>query len=258
MFPIGELDCKHLLASLQLGEVVLILGAGASVTSVNAAGDPVKQADALARVLAERAGLDYRGEALPIVLDAVRGHILSDSVIYRIYENEFKGVRPSVELCSLLRYVWRRIYTWYIDDAIDNIVDSRQQRQRFFNGIGDHVVGSDDPLYLQIVKLHGDIGRPDYGFIMTESEYSAALSSDKHAWYKKAAQDYFSYTPVFIGSRLSEPILKAELSRAGRDTNLVPGRAYIITPDDLSPIHSSSFQSRGIIHIRSTLNDFSN
>lgn len=255
MFLINQEDEQYFLQSFSLGEVVLILGAGASFTSTNAAGNPVKQADDLAAEIAKRAGLEYAGEKLPEVLAASKS-ILSDSVIHRIYENEYKGINPSSELEDIFRYTWKRLYTWCIDDGVDNINISKAQRIRTYNGMSDPAVESEDPLYLQIVKLHGDVHRPDLGFIMSEAEYASALSSERHKWYQKAAQDYLSFVPVFIGSRLAEPILAAELARASRDSGLSSGRAFLITPDHLTAIQKASFQSRRIVHIKSTLKDF--
>ena len=258
MFSLAKEDEVLLTSSMQLGEAVLVLGAGASYTSENTAGEHVKQGDELAKVLSERAGLEYGGESLPVVLTAVRGNILSDMEIWRVYEREFKGIKPSYELESIFKYAWRRIYTWSIDDALDNIITSRVQRPRYFNGIKDSAVDSEDPSNIQIVKLHGDIGRFDVGVIMSEAEYAAAISGGRHAWYQKAAQDYISYTPIFIGTRLAEPILAAELARAQRGKGISSGRAFLITPDILTPIQKASFEARGIVHICATLADFVN
>lgn len=173
MFSIEENDESYLLKSLSLGEVVLILGAGASFTSKNASGNQVKQSYELAATIAERAGLPYSGETLPEVLSASKN--LSDKIIYRIYENEYKGVTPSQELEEIFRYTWKRLYTWCIDDAIDNVNIQKAQRVKFYNGMIEPVVESEDPLHLQAVKLHGDVHRTDAGFIMSEAEYALAL-----------------------------------------------------------------------------------
>jgi hypothetical protein len=57
-------DKQYLLASMKAGEVVLILGAGASATSLNSQSKPVKQSGALAATIAERAGLPYDKEKM--------------------------------------------------------------------------------------------------------------------------------------------------------------------------------------------------
>src|SRR5882724_11520811 len=105
---------------MKAGEVVLILGAGASATSLNSQSKPVKQSGALAATIAERAGLPYEKEKLAEVLTAVRGEILSDPQLNAIYAREYQGIQPSSELNRLFSYTWRRVYTWNIDDALLN------------------------------------------------------------------------------------------------------------------------------------------
>ena len=68
-------DRNYLITSMKSGEVVLVLGAGASATSLNSQSQPVKQANALAATIAQRAGLPYSGEKLAEVLTAVHGEI---------------------------------------------------------------------------------------------------------------------------------------------------------------------------------------
>ncbi|WP_225206712.1 P-loop NTPase [Novosphingobium huizhouense] len=257
MFAISDQDARFLNNSIALGEAIVVLGAGASFTSKNAQNKPVAQAENLSRIIAERAGLPYEGEVLPLVLSAVTGRILSEPQLHAIYKREYTKVEPSSELVSLFSYTWKRIYTWCIDDALDNVQGRRAQRFKFRNGMTDPVVDEDDLAYLQIIKLHGDANRPDLGLIMSEAEYSRTLALGKHAWYAQAGNDYVNYTPIFIGSRLAEPILSAELERAKRgsgDTGL--GKAFLITPDVLSQIERNSFAARGITHIQATLGDF--
>lgn len=256
MFPISPEDEAYLSKSISLGEAVIVLGAGASFTSKNSSGGPVKQAAGLANVIAERAGLPYNNEDLGIVLGAVRGNILSDQIINGLYKKEYFGVTPSPELSIIFNYSWKRLYTWCIDDSIENIVGRKAQRHIVLNGMCDPVAEIDDPVYLQVVKLHGDVRHPERGFIMSDIEYASALSGNKHVWYRKAAQDYIASTPIFIGSRLKEVILSAELERAKRDASSGTGRAILITPDELTPIEASSFRAKGIVHIKATLADF--
>lgn len=249
-------DEKYLLSRIRDGETMLVLGAGASVTSKNACGDPLKASAALSKVLAEEAGLPYKNETLVEVLGAVRGDILSDVAILKVYSEQYKNCTPSSELSQLFSYCWRRIYTWNIDDTVENVNRQTVQSRKFFNGMVDKAVEFEGFNIVHVVHLHGEIAKPEHGFIFTEREYASHVKSDRHFWYQRAAQDYLATCPVFIGSSLAEPILNAEIERAKRDGNLVAGRAFTITPDDLTAIQLKSFRARGIIHIRGTLEDF--
>jgi hypothetical protein len=45
------------------------------------------------------------------------------------------------------------------------------------------------PEHLHVVHLHGEIAKPEHGFILTETEYATQIKTEKHHWYKRAAQD---------------------------------------------------------------------
>ncbi|MGQ3282214.1 P-loop NTPase [Bosea sp. (in: a-proteobacteria)] len=254
-FEIDPADATFLKRALGEGEVVLILGAGASFSSRNKRGEPVKIGDALAELIAQQAGFNYAKEKLAVVLSAARP-ILGDEKLISIYKNEYLDTTPADDLRALSNFTWRRIYTWNIDDAINNSLGTRVQRHHYYNGMSDAVVDSDNISNLQIIKLHGDILNPAHKFIMTEADYARALAQGNHAWYRKLAQDYLSYTPVFIGSRLEEPILAAELERAKQSPSDEMGRGYVITPDKLTGLEKSALRARGLVHVCATLDDF--
>jgi SIR2-like domain len=248
-------DESYLVKSIKIGEAMLILGAGASFSSANSRGQPVKVGRQLAKQLAERAGLTYLQDSLTDVLGAVRGQTLSDEIIKKILVDEYKGIRPSRELKNLFKLVWKRVYTWNIDDSIENCEGIRAQTRRYYNGMIDRAVEFEGLDVLHVVHLHGDIVKPEHGFILTEAEYAAAIKSKKHYWYQRMAQDYLGHCPIFIGSTIEEPILAAELERAKRETG-ISGKAFLIIPESLSPIKTASLKGKGIVHINATLEQF--
>ncbi|WP_207767868.1 hypothetical protein, partial [Methylobacterium frigidaeris] len=111
---------------------MLVLGAGASFTSENSQGKKIKIGDNLAKTFADRAGIDYAGENLVEVLGAVRGTILSDPIIHSILSAEYKGCAPSPELEDLFKFTWKRIYTWNIDDTLENAKGRSVQSKRYY------------------------------------------------------------------------------------------------------------------------------
>uniref|UniRef100_E6VBZ2 Novel STAND NTPase 5 domain-containing protein n=1 Tax=Rhodopseudomonas palustris (strain DX-1) TaxID=652103 RepID=E6VBZ2_RHOPX len=248
-------DEKYLLSSMKIGEAVLILGAGASASSLNRASEPVKVGLALAELIATRAGLPYNGEKLTEVLSA-SAKTLSKKQIIDILAREYIGIQPSSELERLFSFTWKRVYTWNIDDALLNVKRRSAQNRRFYNGLIDKAAEIESIQQLHVVALHGDITKPEHGLILTENEYANWIKSDRHFWYQRAAQDYLAFCPIFIGSTLEEPILASELERAGRESNSNLGRAFLITPDSLSPIKKGALDAKGISHIRGTLKDF--
>lgn len=249
-------DLNFLKAQIEEGEALLILGAGASVTSLNARGEKIKTGLQLAALLASKAGLTYGGETLKDVLDAVRGEYLADERILSIYSEEFSRTKPSDDLVDLFRYTWKRVYTFNVDDTIENINSRSSQVRRYFNGISDAASEFESDRFLHVIHLHGEITKKEHGFIFTEEEYSRAIVSGRHHWYQRAGSDYISSCPIFIGTSLSEPIFKAEIERAKRNGTLSSGRGYVITPEELSQIQEKSLKGKGLVHVKATLEDF--
>lgn len=254
LVEIRDEDARQLLNALSKGEVVLVLGAGASATSTNFRGEPVRQGAALAELLAVEAGLPYDREELQEVIGAVVGPRISAQQFHRILSSEYTRINPSNELNDILDYTWRRLYTWNVDDSIEN-VRGGVQRRRYFNGMKDKVVSHEGLSYLPVIHLHGEALKPEHGFIFSISEYNARISNSTHDWYREAAADYAAYTPLFIGSKLKEPILSAELDRARPHPDTGLGRAFLVTPDDFSPILSANLAARNICVIKATLGD---
>jgi tetratricopeptide (TPR) repeat protein len=254
MFEIDGHDSNLLQKAVKDGNTVLLLGAGASATSINAQRQPVKLAKALAGELAEIAGFPYEGEDLPDVIQAV-GPRISTVQLNQIFRKEFTRIIPSPELESLFQYSWRRIFTWNIDDSIENIRHATQIR-RYYNGLIDRVAIDEGIEYLHVVHLHGEASKPEHGFIFSPSEYNERINSDKHDWYRQAASDYAAHVPVFIGSTLREPIFLAELDRARPNANSSLGTAFLITPDQFTALQKAAYQARNIVVVQGTLADF--
>lgn len=252
----SNIDENFLRGALERGEVVLVLGAGASASSENRDGDPVKLARALAEAVADLASMPYANETLTEVLGAVEGSLVSRQRIDELLVHEYAKVTGCADLERLFDFTWRRIYTWNYDDGLENLRNSGVQRRRIFNGMIDSASIDDDITHLQTIYLHGQITKIEHGLILTETEYNKVIAGEKHNWYRQLAVDYVKWTPVFIGSKLNEPILSLELERARKDRDNGLGKAYVIIPDELSAIQTASLASRNIVHLKGTLSDF--
>lgn len=93
------------------------------------------------------------------------------------------------------------------------------------------------------MHLHGEAWKPEHGYIFSEAEYNESISKG-HAWYRKAVADYVEYVPIFIGSKLKEPILSLELDRARPRGNDGLGIAFLVTPDEFTPIQLAELEAR--------------
>ncbi|MGR9172248.1 P-loop NTPase [Rhizobium sp. KDH_Rht_773_N] len=255
MFEIQDNDSRLLQKAIKDGQAVLLLGAGTSATSKNVKNEPVKLGGALAKTLTEMAGLPYSGEKLPEVLEAVIGSRVSIDQFHNLIRQEYSLLRPSEELSALFQYTWKRVYSWNVDDAIES-TKSGVQIRRYINGLSDKVSAYEGVENVQVVHLHGEAVKPEHGFIFSPKEYNARLNENRHDWYRQAASDYAAHVPIFIGSRMEEPILSAELDRARPSADSRLGAAFLITPDEFTPLQLAGFSAKNIIVIKATLADF--
>ncbi|WP_319520226.1 SIR2 family protein [uncultured Martelella sp.] len=245
---------KILVRAIERGEAVLFLGAGASATSLSKVGKKIMQGWQLAAKLAEMGGLEYNDEPLPSVVTAVVGSRISREQFEAVLREEFRHCEPSPELNGLVKFTWARLYTWNLDDTVTNCTDAAQ-RMKAFNGLIDPVVPDDNMAFLQVVHLHGEAWKPEHGYIFSEAEYNQAISKG-HPWYRQAVADYVEKLPVFIGSKLKEPILSMELDRARPRGSEGLGVAFLVTPDNFTPIQLAEFEARGIVVVKGYLSDF--
>jgi hypothetical protein len=72
VMKIDETDARYLLGQIRACEAILVLGAGASFGGKNAANEPIKMGQDLARTLALSAGLPYADEPLSDVYEAIQ------------------------------------------------------------------------------------------------------------------------------------------------------------------------------------------
>src|SRR5262245_31961717 len=105
-------------SAIQSGNLILFLGAGASIGARNRLGEELIGSERLGAHLAERAGLEYQNELLPAVYAAARAALGSDQT-ERLLEGAFRHCRPSPDQLALARFPWRRIYTVNIDDSLE-------------------------------------------------------------------------------------------------------------------------------------------
>lgn len=237
----------------QNGRVMLLLGAGASAKSTDADNNDLPLGDELARELAGLMGWNYGGEPLSKVYSAINA---TDSSRLQTYlRKRLTNTRPSHELKMLASYTWARIYTLNIDDATEFALRS-SGRQRLQVFARNSPLEEIDPIYkcIQLIKLNGSADRPEDGFIFSPQEYGEG-STRLPLWYRELGQNYSSYTFVFIGSKLDEPLFQHAIAEMRSIVKREPIRGYVLTPT-ASEIDKHHLSSLNLQHISATLEDF--
>lgn len=244
---------NDLKAAIQKGELILFLGAGASRGCATSAGDQVLDGPALAKHLATVGDYDYSDEPLDEVYGALRSKLKSR--LDPILENLFRNAKPSAEYLTLTSYAWRRIYTLNVDDSLEAAIRKNGIQKLYVRLSADPITDQDSFFgRLDVVKLNGSIDRLQEGIIFSASEYAKATAKTL-PWYEQCASDFVRCPILFIGTKLSEPLLKFHIERYKAVTGRSPGRSYVITPT-ATQLQKETLAEYNIEHIAGTLTDF--
>ena len=235
------------------GRLLLLLGAGASAGSYDAANTELPMSSALAAELAGLMGWPYANEPLSNVYSAVNA--VDASRLQLHLRERLTNTRPSAALRTLAAFPWSRVFTLNIDDCAESAFRSaRAQTVMVFDR--NAPLEEVDPIFqtVQIIKLNGSADHPENGFIFSPQEYGAG-SSRLPVWYREMAQNNSHYTFLFLGSTLSEPLFQHALSEMRSVVKRSPQRGYVVTPH-ASEIDRHHLSSLNLLHIPATINDF--
>ena len=213
----------------------------------------IPMADDLAQELSDEMGWNYTGEALSIVYSAI--HSTDPTRLHCHMKRRFTNTKPSSALRILASHPWARVYTANIDDCFETAVRLSRNQQIHICTINSPLEEL-DPIFqsLQLIKLNGIAEKPEDGFIFSPQEYGEG-SSRLPAWYRELAQDYSSYTFVFLGSRLNEPLLQHAIAEMRQDIHRSPLPGFVITPS-ASDIEKHHLKGLRLSHIRGSVADF--
>lgn len=221
---------SFLQSEIRKGNVVLFLGAGASLGSINRCNSSPPLGGQLARLLADEAAIEFDSDQddLSIVASNSRRR-LGDHRYFQFLKSYYQHCKPSVALTALAHYPWFRIYTTNIDDAIEAAYRASPYEL--------DVLLSDSPVadragngsIVQLVKLNGSIDRLENGLIFTPEEYRSHLGVYGN-WYEKAALDFLEHPFLFVGTQLNEPVFSHNIDRLMRAKGSRGGTSYIVNP----------------------------
>ena len=250
----AEYELAYLCDAIKKGDVILLLGSGASMGSLNKQGEPVLSTKNLSEALAKESGFEYNNESLDDVYAASK-QILGSN-LYRFLDRQFRHCIPSNDYTILAKFPWARIYTTNIDDAFENaIAKSTINSPQHVRTRKSRLVDRDQTYTsVDLIKLHGSVDRLEEGVIFSPTEYALEAASPS-PWYSQIGYDYQNFTFVIIGSTLNEPILYQQVQYAHNKIQKTSPRNYLMIPF-ISDLHKTAFTESNIVHIPWTLTEF--
>ena len=183
---------------LKRGNYNLLLGAGVSLESKNDRGEHLEGVSALEERLCNFKGL--RRTTLTRVY-----RMLTDEEKETELTAMFQGCVAQDELQVLTEYLWRRAFTFNIDDVVENAYETANDSKQILESINFDSPFEPTPRRdtLQLIHLHGFVREADTGYVFSTSEYASSLRRP-NPWMNMLAQILVTESFVIAGTSLNE------------------------------------------------------
>jgi hypothetical protein len=185
------------LSSLKWGQYNLLLGAGASVDSFNKigllpTGGTFKD---------ELATLKSANKSQP--LQRIFSLLTKKEIVDHV-QRRFEGCTPGPTYELLSTFIWKRAFTFNIDDAMEAAYDLQAAKQTLLVYNFDDEYEDDRTLSeLPYVHLHGCVKWPPIGFVFSREEYIRQITAI-NPWMTVLSQFIRSEPFIIAGSSLDE------------------------------------------------------
>ena len=265
-FGIADNLWVSFLRGLARGEYHLLLGAGASMDSVDRAGRLLPSA----RQLVERLVADFAIPTDPSTLslarafEAAKTRRTSDDLQLAAYlSREFLGCTANAWYEHVVTTRWRAMWTLNIDDVVPHAFRtpdwSKEQVPRYLSWTDPFARQDDGANELQVVYLHGaaekianrGLGEIIFGIV----EYLRA-SEHRHAWHHILSDEFQTAPFVVVGATLSEEYDLAEILRRANHAQELHGRPSLVVLKYIDALQKEEFESWGLTAIQGTASDF--
>ena len=212
-------------SSLRHGQYSLLLGSGISLDTTNARG-VLPSAEALRRDLCT-----VKGAGPNTTLQRVFA-LLTEDEVASLVTDPFSDCSVGPSVSGLTSFVWKRIFTFNIDDAVENAYESDDPMQRLKSlNFTDTYEEVGQLTELPIVHLHGFVKRASEGYVFSIQEY-VRFMQETNPWMVVLAQQMLAEPFVLIGTSLNEPDMEYYLSlRRPSSQRSDRGPSIFVSPD---------------------------
>lgn len=237
-------------SSLKAGQYNLLLGSGVSLDARNKNGF-LPSTDKFRLSLCELKGAKSSGSLQRVY------STLTPEEINRYVIPIFSHCATGPTLASVPKFLWRRIFTFNIDDALEDAYSKAKtllQKSRSFN-FSDPYEELSDALEVPIVHLHGWVRRPGDGFVFSSSEYVRQIQSI-NPWMVNLSQ-FLSVDPFIIaGASLDEVDLEFYLAHRSRVTAREDRGPSILVEPQPDAVTQTTCERHGVDLFTGKANEF--
>ena len=185
--------------TLLSGRYNLLLGSGVSLDSRNKNGELLPGSEALRKRLCNVTNV-RENTSLTRVYSLLNAEQRRTEL-----QDRLSGCRPGATVEGLFHFLWRRIFTFNIDDVLEAeyVRDSRSKQRIISLNFDSAFEPATNRTELPIIHLHGSVSKPDSGFVFSATEY-ARIMSGLNPWMHLLAE-ILSVEPFIIaGTSLNE------------------------------------------------------
>jgi hypothetical protein len=204
---LSDKNLAELKASLFAGQYNLLLGTGISLDSHQKNGTPLTSASELAKVLADLHGLP---ETTPLARSSM---VLTDAQREEHLTKRYLWCKPGPSVRMITGFVWKTIFTFNIDDALEGAYHQQPDRAQTSEPINfdEFFRRPINQSEVQIIHLHGFSQDSTKGYVFSTSEY-ARVTKGQNPWMHVLSELVASEAFIVAGTSLNEPDLEYYLS----------------------------------------------
>jgi hypothetical protein len=235
--------------ALAAGQYNLLLGAGSSMDSHNVYG-PRPSGEALKRELCRITNSSEK-HSLQRVFSLLSKNQIEENITKR-FSNCIPGPTPLI----MKKFLWKRIFTWNIDDVIENTYSSGTSKQQI-NSIhyNDDFIEAETILQLNLIHLHGSAQFPSKGYVFSREHYIKQVQT-VNPWMAVLSTFMRSEPMIIAGTSLDEVDLDYYLSFRNTSTSRTDrGPSVLVTSDD-DAITADLCERHNMLHFIGWTKDF--
>lgn len=245
-----NLTGKHeaaFLAALRAGQYNLLLGAGFSMDSTNGRGGIPSGKD-LSNELEKITGASGTLQRVYSLINK------NPKLIKEHITDRFSDCVPGPTAKLMSSFVWKRVFTWNIDDVIENIyAEGKIQNivSKHFNDVYSESSGLEE---LYVIHLHGYVKQPEKGYVFSREQYVKQIMM-VNPWMTVLSQFMLSEPMIIAGSSLDEVDLDFYLAqRTAESARDDRGPSILVASDDA--IARNICETHNLLHFVGYSHDF--
>ncbi len=235
--------------TLLAGGYNLLVGSGISLDSRNGEGDLLRSADQLRRDLC---GLTGARENTSLTRAYA---LLSAPQVQAEIVHKFHNCSPGPSLQYLQFFLWRRIFTFNVDDVLENLYKTPTKQALIPLNYRAAFEPTPARGELQAIHLHGCTLWPDEGFVFAATEYVKVMSG-LNPWMHLLSEILATEPFIIAGTSLNEIDLEFYLSHRNSTTPR-RGRGPSLLVEPYPDVATRADCDRhGLVLVEATFGDF--